>query len=167
MQINHKYTLLSDSSLISVFSCYSLNPCFCSRSWSFYFCCWQLIMFSRKFEILIKPFDSCGLCSVFYNESHLAFHCTAYCWIALSNRDLVPGMGTPPRWELSPWERGGFPPRPARPAKMTRAAGKWQGKIKVTFSNLYKEETNYGTILQHWIMPNPPCKQDKQDTQSY
>ena len=42
-----------------------------------------------KFEILLRPVDNRGLCSVFYNESHLAFHCTACCWIALSNRDFV------------------------------------------------------------------------------
>ena len=52
------------------------------------------------------------------------------------------------------WGRGGSPPfgeggvsrlsekgggfRPAPPAKMIRAVGKWQGKMKVTFSNLSK-----------------------------
>ena len=89
MQINHEYALLSDSSLISAFSCYSLNPCFCSRSWSFYFCCWQLVMFSWKFEILLKPVYSQGLCTVFYNEFHLAFHCTACCLIALQTETLL------------------------------------------------------------------------------
>ena len=77
--------------------------------------------------------------------------------------------GRPALQGTLPVGKGGFPtpPRPTRPAKMIRAAGKWQGKIKVTFSNLCKEKTNYGTILQHWIMPNPACKQDKQETQSY
>ena len=42
-----------------------------------------------KFEILLRPVDNRGLCSVFYNESHLAFHCTVCCWIALQTETLL------------------------------------------------------------------------------
>ena len=55
-------------------------------------------------------------------------------------RTLLSGMGAPPRGEGVP--------RPAPPTKMIRAAGKWRGKKKVIFSNLCKEETNDGTIMQ-------------------
>ena len=71
--------------------------------------------------------------------------------------DIRDGCPAPRGW-------GSSPPRP--PAKIIRAAGKWRGKIKVTFSIICKEKTNHRTILQHWKMPHPAWKQDKQVTQS-
>ena len=60
-------------------------------------------------------------------------------------------------WTPHPAGRGGFP-APPRPQKWSDPRGSGGAKKRSHSQIFPKEESNDGTILQHWIMPNPALK---------
>ena len=85
-------------------------------------------------------------------------------------------MGSPPCGELGVprpaplrpalpcGERGGSPPCPT-PQNWSQLRGSGGARGKVTFSNLFKTGNWWWNNIATLKMPNPACKQDKQETQ--